>query len=438
MLISKDISRLSDDGRYLYIDMRPRLDVYLRYAHWDEGLIVHRLDGNGWELENRDPNILLLTPEHVSNVNLPVHAFIQSIPMDIRTTVTRFDHLQTKVLQLLAVSKAAKDLLQDIPLLLWLLADWAQNPDVTMGDIKTLLRKKRAAILSVILSRESGENNIKFLKKIVPRDFNHRQFHFIRHYLYNDGAGAFRHWPEVPYDALVILKNHLEMVSCRLIKDITSWDYKALSALAPNRSPIINLISDTISMGRDLGVADPMSIINRCDTLTDLQLLHDKWVRKFNLRQTPISHAPLFPDPPIPGNLNIQPIMTEDELLQEGRIMRHCVGGYKSKVREGSSYIYRVIKPERATLEIRKNGRSLSIGQFKLADNQKPSEASKAEVIRWIEDFKKTTSAAFLSIGEEKLRQIPTKMLPHHYVNGFFNVINIEEYIKKRDLQLGI
>ena len=59
-----------------------------------------------------------------------------------------------------------------------------------------------------------------------------------------------------------------------------------------------------------------------------------------------------FPPPPIPGTEHIIPLTSREELKQEGRQQSNCVGSYSSRVLSGDTYIYRVLKPERATLSI--------------------------------------------------------------------------------------
>jgi hypothetical protein len=62
-----------------------------------------------------------------------------------------------------------------------------------------------------------------------------------------------------------------------------------------------------------------------------------------------------FPPPPVPGNADIQPLTSAAMLREEGQTMRHCVGDgeYAGAVRKGKCYIYKVLRPVRATLEIR-------------------------------------------------------------------------------------
>jgi hypothetical protein len=59
-----------------------------------------------------------------------------------------------------------------------------------------------------------------------------------------------------------------------------------------------------------------------------------------------------FPPPPVPGTPNIVPLTSAADLRREGSAQKNCVASYLSKVMRGDAYIYRVLEPERATLEI--------------------------------------------------------------------------------------
>jgi hypothetical protein len=53
-------------------------------------------------------------------------------------------------------------------------------------------------------------------------------------------------------------------------------------------------------------------------------------------------------------------------------------------VRAGRAYIYRVLAPQRATLEIQLTGDKPKIGQLKLARNRNPDPATVAAVRAWL------------------------------------------------------
>lgn len=59
-----------------------------------------------------------------------------------------------------------------------------------------------------------------------------------------------------------------------------------------------------------------------------------------------------FPAPPYMGTDDVQPICTLEELIEEGRSMRHCVASRAEMIADGSIFIYRVKSPARATAAI--------------------------------------------------------------------------------------
>lgn len=60
-----------------------------------------------------------------------------------------------------------------------------------------------------------------------------------------------------------------------------------------------------------------------------------------------------FVEPPVPGITDIVPLTDAGELLEEGRAPRNYLGGYGLGVDAGKVCVYRVLKPERATLSPR-------------------------------------------------------------------------------------
>ena len=67
----------------------------------------------------------------------------------------------------------------------------------------------------------------------------------------------------------------------------------------------------------------------------------------------------------IPGNADIEPILNEEMLCVEGLTMHHCVASYAEAVRNRRRYIYKVLKPARATLELIADRKGWTVGQIK-------------------------------------------------------------------------
>lgn len=91
-----------------------------------------------------------------------------------------------------------------------------------------------------------------------------------------------------------------------------------------------------------------------------------------------------LPPAPFPGTAEIIPLQSEQALLEEGRAMSHCVGSYGPLVADGSTAVYRVMAPERATLAIARQGDTWHISDLKLARNRDAAPATLRAVKQWL------------------------------------------------------
>ncbi len=66
--------------------------------------------------------------------------------------------------------------------------------------------------------------------------------------------------------------------------------------------------------------------------------------------------------------------------------MHHCVASYVDAILSGQCYIYRILQPQRATIEVRLRGNQASVRQVALAYNGKPNEDTLTAVQQWFDD----------------------------------------------------
>ncbi len=92
-----------------------------------------------------------------------------------------------------------------------------------------------------------------------------------------------------------------------------------------------------------------------------------------------------FPDPPIPGTADIVPLMNPYELISEGEQCHNCVASYINSVKSGINYIYRVLKPGRATLCLESRVGQWGLSELSAPCNENPSYAIKSAVKKWLE-----------------------------------------------------
>lgn len=95
-----------------------------------------------------------------------------------------------------------------------------------------------------------------------------------------------------------------------------------------------------------------------------------------------------FPDPPIPGTDSIIPLTDSEQLIQESRDQVHCAVAYATAIRCGSLYIYKVLKPERATLSIMRGAHGCwRLRELRGKKNAKVKDETLAHVLAWLDAF---------------------------------------------------
>jgi hypothetical protein len=93
----------------------------------------------------------------------------------------------------------------------------------------------------------------------------------------------------------------------------------------------------------------------------------------------------LLPDPPLPGIPGaIEPLRTVNEVHLEGERMRHCVRTYLKDVFKCRVALYRVLRPQRATLSLVPKGRRWRLDELWLCANRTPSWECFASVEQWL------------------------------------------------------
>jgi len=78
------------------------------------------------------------------------------------------------------------------------------------------------------------------------------------------------------------------------------------------------------------------------------------------------------------------------QLQQEGRRQQHCVAAYHQDIVKGAYFVYRVLKPERATVGIKikyaaDSKVTLQIDQLRGNRNNRVSPATKEAVLNWFQ-----------------------------------------------------
>ena len=364
-------------------------------------MTICRRVNNNWKLEPWDPNISLIVPEHFKEPESPVYQFIHKVPKQQRMGVAPYNYLQTKMLQLCAQRKEARQLLAKCPILLWLLAEYLETAEFQWYHIRILLRMKRKEIVRQVFGKGS-KADIRMLSKIKfgNQPGTEVALNAIKNAIINDYSYIFRHHNIIPLQLLIILGQDPFLWASRMLPLLTFKIY-------PNQIELIKEVRKISHLWEDIsGIAEALDInperqLNRCESIESLQNLHYQWIRRLNQRERPKKkNSPdIFPKAPIEGNDKIIQIRETVTLMEEGQEMHHCVGGYVKKIKMGKCFIFKVLQPERATLEIKQTAHGIRIGQFKCAYNKTPSDDSFKVIQEWIDNY--MSEKNFMASGPE-------------------------------------
>jgi hypothetical protein len=118
----------------------------------------------------------------------------------------------------------------------------------------------------------------------------------------------------------------------------------------------------------------------------DVRRFHDEIALIWSRQSRESISTYRFPKPPVPGTSDIVPLRTAHELVEEGEHQRNCVGTYGRYVERGTTYIYRVKRPTRATLSIvRGADGQWHRGELLAADNEPVDARTERAIDRWLE-----------------------------------------------------
>ena len=279
----------------------------------------------------------------------------------------------------------AAQLQQTAPTLLWLLVGRQSIVGWPDLHVQTLLRASRVQILRAV-SGVGYRSALKWLARVELINGDINEFNTLI-----NGLRAELHrspWAQnekIPIHWVSAALEHLELqVSPAFKAQCTDSDLTGDEFVEQLREAA-RFWGDALRVASVLGIQDAEVALHRSRDFKAIRRLHDRWTDRLNQRQTQVVNGPtLFPPPPVPGNDEIHPITSLEDLQAEGRLMHHCITVYQPKILARESYIYRMLVPERATIELKLEANAIRISQISLAYNAQPNAATEAAVLRWL------------------------------------------------------
>jgi hypothetical protein len=342
-----------------------------------------------WQAEEWEPRIPVPFPPYW--LDFPLEQFFSEIPKEVIRIIMPFKWRQFVLLRMTRHCPETLELLQSNPALAWFCADAIAESEVPTPKTREIILAKRRDICA-FAGLPATESMVRTLGKIKLDEYTQDLFTNLQE-LFKDPAkvSRLRFVKRFPVNAVRNLYFHFDYMVWALStvdkSGDTVWDTMK-DKVGTNGCSIW---ADTMGLGKNLRVPDTEKQLARCKSFEELQHIHDRWAKTFSsegptlVKQFFQDHGTYsFPPPSLPGNADIEPITTVTELLEEGSYMQHCAGSYAEKVMNGECYIYRVLWPQRATLEISNTGGMFRICQLKLAHNEEPAVETWKNVRQWL------------------------------------------------------
>ena len=310
-----------------------------------------------------------------------------SLPKPTAKFVEPFLTHQWPLIFLLHYDRGSIELAQNNPALAFLLAQ-KMNCDAEL--IQTLLcsRMRQRDLLSV-LDLPSSPAAVNLFRKLAPQSVNGDNWPSILQLLRQELAA--------PKTCL----NHLSRINTGVIEILL--EPQASRAVTPSllgevardpaqnyRARTVHAITSTLRMQEELH--EPRRTA-RFQNLARLREVHDEVSESYRRRIRQLIEANLhqtdrFQSPPLPGIPGkIEPITSAAELFNEGEAQGNCVASYANRVHSGSTFIYRVLHPQRATLSVvRGNGFDIwEIGELEARFNTDVTDETEDFVQAWLD-----------------------------------------------------
>lgn len=381
----------------LDLDMSSVSPMRLRLSSWAAGLDVRRLDAAGDEPFDGDLGIPLAMLTRSGSGGA---AYVESIPLEIRQAVACFPWRQWILLRLLRRDARTREILATAPVIAWLVADAVGERQLSLDEAAGLLLERRRDILG-LLGFPATEWAVRLLSRVRFVRYLPDGIADVRALL---GSAALVHELRarpglVAGESVRLMMYTPEVARLPFVcvdassSPCHSIEPERLEALMQDLRVARPLVHDLLAMHDELGRADLRRALGSLRTLDDLRALHDRLAVRIHAlddgRRALGFEArwgtTAVPPPPLPGTEAIVPITSFTALAQEGRAMGHCVGSYGDRVMSGKSYIYQVLQPERATLELLLSAEGPPlIGQLVIEGNRSTSQSTRDAVTRWV------------------------------------------------------
>lgn len=307
-------------------------------------------------------------------------AFRTAMPPDVAAAVEPFASGQWALLHMLRDAPESIDLLLSNPALTFALAQHARyESPCAPSELRVILTRRQREMLGW-LGYPATEAAARALRKLVPTSVSSRTLEGVRAALAHPAAAKrLAHLPQLNAGVVALLEDArlARMATAALLDEVLAARREAHHSFTAHR------LRAVIGLAQDL---DEPITARRISSRAALDELHDALAVRYSTRYSDRILACRFGKPPVPGTPDIVPLTTPDQLVAEGVEQSNCVATYAMRVEARTTYIYRVLRPERATLSlVRGPNGAWERDELYAAGNKPVSARTAAAIDRWLD-----------------------------------------------------
>ena len=306
-----------------------------------------------------------------------------AMPKPVAAVVEKFQNRQWGILRLVRESEGVIEFVRLNPALAFGLGNIKPfREKFTTTEGAAALSRRRQRDVAEALGFPGTEGAAKILAKIYPESVSVDILLLLREALRRDEAlKALSHMRKLNAGvlALIATPNLLQASTPALLAEVGNSPAEKYQARASE------ILRDTLDM---LAAIDLRSGVPKIQSLERLLSMHAEVSTKFLNKCPHGSGDPRLPAPPLRGTRDIVPILTINDLVDEGKCQHNCVATYAERVKRRTTFIYRVLRPERATLSIvRGEDGDWRIDELECGGNSRTADITRIAVEAWLDQF---------------------------------------------------